>query len=269
MPPLAVPEKAAALLDAQRLARGMSYKNAIAGLPLGGGKTVLCRPSGAFGRVELFRTLGEALNEFGGDYVTAEDVGTTTNDMSIVRTVSSHVFGLPVDVNKPGGNPSPWTAQGVFIAMQALAARFEKPLSQMTVAVQGVGSVGAALCDLLLDAGAKLIVSDISHGAVARFENRRSVRIADNSDIHKACVDIYAPCALGAGLNKDTVYEINAKFIVGAANNQLAEISDSDLLAQRGVIYVPDYVVNSGGVINIAAEYLGKDIQWVGHENAR
>lgn len=255
--------EAKTLLDAQRLARGMSYKNAVAGLPLGGGKTVLRKPSCEFDRNALFRTLGRALNEFGGTYVTAEDVGTTTEDMSIVKEVSQHVFGLPTNSDRPGGDPSPWTAKGVFIAIQALADRFEKPLSEMTIAVQGVGSVGTALSELLLRAGSRLIVSDISATATARFEGNPSVQIVDNATIHRAPVDIYAPCALGAGLNKRSIPEINAKWIVGAANNQLEDISDGDLLERRGIVYIPDYVANSGGVINIAAEYLGKDIDWV------
>lgn len=255
--------EAATLLDAQRLARGMSYKNALAGLPLGGGKTVLRKPSGEFDRNDLFRILGRALNEFRGDYVTAEDVGTTTKDMSVVKEVSQHVFGLPTNSGSPGGNPSPWTAKGVFIAMRALADRFERPLSEMTVAVQGVGSVGTALSELLLNAGSRLIVSDISVAATARFEGHPSVQIVDNATIHRAAADIYAPCALGAGLNKKVIPELNAKWIVGAANNQLENIYDGDLIEKQGIVYVPDYVANSGGVINIAAEYLGENIDWV------
>lgn len=254
---------ASALNDAQRLARGMSFKNAMAGLPLGGGKAVLCRPSEPFDRNALFRSLGRAVNDLAGDYLTAEDVGTSTADMLTVRSVSPYVFGLPTEEGRPGGNPSPWTALGVFTAMNAACARFSKPLRGMTVAVQGVGSVGSALCDLLLEEGADLIVSDISPVALTGFAARPSVRIADNDAIHRVEADIFAPCALGAGLNKSTISELGAKWIIGAANNQLATQADGDLLAKRGILYLPDYVVNAGGIINVAAEYLGEGLPWV------
>ena len=256
-------EDGAALHDAQRLARGMSYKNAMADLPFGGGKTVLCKPTGTFDREAFFHALGRAVNEFGGDYVTAEDVGTTEADMRTARSVTPHVFGLPAEQGRAGGNPSPWTALGVFKAIEAVCERFDKRLNTMTVAVQGVGSVGGSLCDYLLEAGARLVVSDINPAAVERFAGKASVQIIDNAVIHRAECDVFSPCALGAVINPRVIDELQCSWIAGAANNQLATLQDGDALAKRGILYVPDYVANAGGVINVAAESLGYDDDWV------
>lgn len=256
-------EHSEALLDAQRLARGMSYKNAMAGLPLGGGKTVLCKPLGTFDRDAVFHALGRAVNEFGGDYVTAEDVGTTVADMRAARAATPHVFGLPAEQGRAGGNPSPWTALGVFKSIEAVCERFDKRLGTMSVAVQGLGNVGGALCDLLLEAGARLVVSDINPAAADRFAGNRSVQVVDNAQIHRVECDLFAPCALGAVINPRIVKELRCSWIVGAANNQLATLNDGDILAERGILYIPDYVANAGGVINVAAEYLGHGHGWV------
>lgn len=254
-----------AFRDAQRLARGMSYKNAMAGLPLGGGKTVLCRPVGEFDREAVFHTLGDAVNAFEGDYVTAEDVGTNEDDMRAARSVTPHVFGLPAVEGRAGGNPSPWTALGVFNAIEAACARYEKRVRDLRVAVQGLGNVGSALCDLLLNAGARLVVSDIDPVCAQRFVGIPSVQMVDNATIHRIECDVFAPCALGGVLDSRVVRELNCSWIAGAANNQLATLADGDALAQRGILYIPDYIVNAGGVINVAAEYFGHGEDWV-HE---
>ena len=254
----AYPDRAAMIADACRLAEGMSYKNALAGLPLGGGKAVIRRPEGAFDREALFRAFGRAVEGLRGSYVTAEDVGTTVGDMAVVRERTRHVAGLPLGQDGPGGDPSPWTARGVFLSMQLAAGRrLERPLSDCTVAVQGVGNVGGALAAMLHRAGARLIVADVDAKAAARVAIATGATVASVGGILSARADIFAPCALGGVLNHATVGALKAKVVCGAANNQLAEPADGDRLADRGVLYAPDYVVNAGGIINIAAEYLG------------
>ncbi|MDV3456037.1 Glu/Leu/Phe/Val dehydrogenase dimerization domain-containing protein [Sphingomonas sp. HF-S4] len=247
-----------AAADACRLAEGMSYKNALAGLPLGGGKAVLRRPEGTYDRRKLFAAFGQAVRELGGRYVTAEDVGTSVADMETVRDETRHVAGLPARGAAPGGDPSPWTARGVFLAMQAAAARrLDRGLGECTVAIQGVGHVGSALAGMLHAAGAKLIVADMDAAAVARVSVATGAQTASLSGILTANADIFAPCALGGVLNHASIARLSAKVVCGAANNQLAEPEDGTRLADRGVLYAPDYVVNAGGIINVAAEYLG------------
>jgi leucine dehydrogenase len=252
--------------DACRLAEGMSYKNALADLPLGGGKAAVRRPSGAFDRQALFKAFGRAVEALGGRYVTAEDVGTTVEDMATVRGQTRHVAGLPVHGDRPGGDPSPWTARGVFLSMQLAAERrLGRPLSQCTVAIQGLGHVGASLAHMLHDAGARLLVSDINSVAVARVAVATGATAVGVDNVLGSGGDIFAPCALGGVLNHATIGQLRAKVVCGAANNQLAEAEDGARLADRGVLYAPDYVVNAGGIINVAAEYLG----WSQEEAAR
>lgn len=244
--------------DAVRLAEGMSYKNALAGLPLGGGKAVIRRPQGAFDREALFRAFGHAVDRLSGQYVTAEDVGTSVEDMRIVAGQTPYVSGLPPRAGRPGGDPSPWTARGVFLAMELAALRqLKRPLSQCTVAIQGVGNVGAALALMLHEVGAKIIIADTNSERVARVANRTGAMVVSVSNIMKVNADILAPCALGGVLNANTIPQLSASVVCGAANNQLAVLEESDRLADRGVLYAPDYVVNAGGIINVAAEYLG------------
>ncbi len=245
--------------DAIRLARGMSYKNAVARLPLGGGKAVLQRPQGSFDRAALFRAFGSAVEALAGAYVTAEDVGTTVADMETVRTRTRHVAGLHPEPGKSGGDPSPWTARGVFESMRA-AARFAlgSDLEGLTVAVQGTGNVGAALCRMLRAAGARLVIADIDHRRVEALVAEVGARVVSVDDILSAEADIFAPCALGGVLNSRTIPALKAPLICGAANNQLATEADGEALAARGIVYAPDYVVNAGGIINVSAEYLGE-----------
>lgn len=254
------PDMRDALGDAMRLAEGMSYKNALAGLPLGGAKAVLRRPEGAFDRVALFRAFGRAVERLGGLYVTAEDVGTGVADMQEVAHVSRHVAGLPRADGRAGGDPSPWTAQGVFESMR-VAAEFAlgRDLAGLTVAVQGTGNVGADLCRRLADAGANLVIADPDPVRRDRLAAILGARVVDAAAIAGVDADIFAPCALGGALNRDSVRRLKAKLICGAANNQLASPDIAALLIERGIVYAPDYVVNAGGIINVSAEYLGED----------
>lgn len=245
--------------DAIRLARGMSYKNAVAGLPLGGGKAVLRRPAGGFDRAALFRAFGNAVESLGGTYITAEDVGTTVEDMTVVRECTRYVAGLHAEPGKSGGDPSPWTARGVFESMQA-AARFAlgSDLEGLTVAVQGTGNVGAALCRMLRAAGARLVIADVDRRRVDALVAELGARVVDVNEILAAEADILAPCALGGVLNSRTIPDLRARLVCGAANNQLETDADGEALAGRGIVYAPDYVVNAGGIINVSAEYLGE-----------
>lgn len=252
------------LRDARRLARGMSYKNAMAGLPLGGGKSVIQRPRGPFDREALFRAFGRVLDELRGDYLAAEDVGTSPRDMEIARSVSPFVLGLPANGTTAGGDPSPWTALGVFLCIEHALARRGIALAGSQIAVQGLGNVGAGLCRTLHDHGARLIVADVHGHAVERLLADFPAEVVRAEDIHRSAVDLFAPCALGGGLNPETIPHIQARLVVGAANNQLASTSDDEHLSSRGILYAPDYIVNAGGIINVAAEYLGNQQGEVG-----
>lgn len=251
------PDAPEAARDAMRLAEGMTYKNALAGLPLGGGKTVIRRPAGDFDRAALLEAFGKAIDRLEGRYVTAEDVGTTVADMAIVRRATRHVAGLAPREGRVGGDPSPYTARGVFGAMRvAVERRLGRELSGVTVAVQGLGNVGYALCRMLHEAGARLIVADTRSDVVARAMMEFDAEGAGTQVIHQASADVFAPCALGSVLNETTIPKLKAKLVCGAANNQLARPEHGEMLAARDVLYAPDYVVNSGGIINVAAEYL-------------
>lgn len=246
------------LADAVRLAEGMSLKNAVAELPLGGGKAVLRLPTGQFDRVRLFEAFGRAVERLDGDYVTAEDVGTTVTDMTSVRTATMHVAGLAPEPGRAGGDPSPWTALGVFRAMEVAAGRrFGRTLGGLRVAVQGLGSVGHRLCGHLHDAGARLVVADPDRAAVARVVTRYGAVAVAPDAVLSADVDILAPCALGGILDDTSIAALRARLVCGAANNQLAGPEHGALLARRAILYAPDYLVNAGGIVSVAAEYLG------------
>ena len=254
------PDMRHALGDAMRLAEGMSYKNALAGLPFGGAKAVLRRPEGEFDRVALFRAFGRAVEGLGGLYVTAEDVGTSVEDMQEVASVSRHVAGLPSAEGRAGGDPSPWTAKGVFESMR-VATEFAlgRDLAGLTVAVQGTGNVGADLCRRLADAGARLVIADPSPARRDRLKAVLGAEVVEVDAIASVEADIFAPCALGGALDRDSVGKLKAKLVCGAANNQLASPEVASLLLDRGIAYAPDYVVNAGGIISVSAEYLGED----------
>ena len=247
-----------ALEDALRLARGMAFKNALAGLPLGGGKAVLRRPKGDIDRPALFRAFARAVEKLGGEYVTAEDVGTSVEDMMWVRQHTRYVAGLSPRENAPGGDPSPWTARGVFEAMRvATRLHLGKELGDVTVAVQGLGHVGYALCALLHAAGARLTVAERHADVAARAAAAFGAQVVGCDRITSAKVDMFAPCALGHVLTPEVVAHLHAKVVCGAANNQLSGDHVAVLLERRGIFYAPDFVVNAGGIINVAGEYLG------------
>ena len=253
-----------ATTDALRLAEGMTYKNALAGLPLGGGKAVIRKPAGEFERAKLYAAFGRAVEALGGRYVTAEDVGTSPEDMAHVASSTRHVAGLARDPGRPGGDPSPHTARGVFKAMEvAVGRRLGRSLADVTVAVQGLGHVGFALCQLLHEAGAKRVVAEQRSELAARAATAFRAELAGTRTILETKADVFAPCALGAVLDSESIPHLKASVICGAANNQLATPEDGARLAARGVLYCPDYVINSGGIVSVAAEYLGWSVDEV------
>jgi len=246
----------AALTDALRLSQGMTFKNALANLPFGGGKAVLFAPAAPFDREAVFSAFGTLVESVDGKYITAEDVGTTTNDMHVVSLRTYHVSGLPRS-GAFGGDPSPKTAWGVFLSIeQALRLHLKKSLSGATVAVQGLGSVGMALCEYLADRGAELVVADVDAARVADAVSRFSARAVPVGEILEVEADVLAPCALGAVLNAHSIPRIRSAIVAGAANNQLAQPEDGDALHARGVLYLPDFLVNAGGIISVAREHL-------------
>lgn len=249
-----------ALSDVLRLSRGMTCKNAIAGLPFGGGKAVILAPESGLGTPALFSAFGRVVESLGGTYITAEDVGVSVDDMRIVRQQTAFVSGLPQALGNAGGDPSPWTALGVFLSIVAAAKRRlgVGSLEGLSVAVQGVGNVGLHLCRLLHDAGAKLLVSDVNRANLRRAREQLPLTVVPAGQLLSSDVDILAPCALGSVLNEQAIPLIRATVVAGAANNQLATEADGARLADRGILYAPDYVINAGGVISVAREYLGQ-----------
>jgi len=250
-----------AVVDALRLARGMTYKAALAGLPHGGGKSVLLRPTTAhFDRAALFRAFGRFVGALGGRYITAEDSGTSLEDMNIVHTVTKHVTGIDAELGG-SGDPSPFTALGVRRGIEAcVQSRLGKPtLEGIHVAVQGVGHVGYHLCKELATAGARLSVADIDPLKAERAEREFGATIVPLDRVFDVDCDVLAPCALGSALNDDTIPRIRAKIVAGAANNQLAEPRHGEALYQRDILYAPDYAINAGGLVNVAMEAKGYD----------
>ncbi len=248
----------AAMEDALRLARGMTYKNAAAGLNLGGGKTVIMGDPRKDKSEELFRAFGRYIQGLNGRYITAEDVGTTVEDMDLIHQETNYVTGISPAFGS-SGNPSPVTAYGVYKGMKASAkvAFGTDSLEGRTIAVQGVGNVAYSLCEFLHEEGAQLIVTDINKEAVQRAVDNFGARAVDPDDIYGVECDIFAPCALGAIINDNTLPQLRAKVIAGSANNQLREEMHGDILHEKGIIYAPDYVINAGGVINVADELNG------------
>ncbi|AZV63616.1 branched-chain amino acid dehydrogenase [Peribacillus castrilensis] len=247
-----------AIEDALRLSRGMTYKNAAAGLNLGGGKTVIIGDPRKDKNEEMFRAFGRYIQGLNGRYITAEDVGTTVEDMDLIHEETDFVTGISPAFGS-SGNPSPVTAYGVYRGMKAAAkeAFGTDSLEGKVVAVQGVGNVSYNLCRHLHEEGAKLIVTDINKESVARAVESFGATAVNPDEIYGVECDIYAPCALGAVINDQTINQIRAKVIAGAANNQLKETVHGDQIHEKGIIYAPDYVINAGGVINVADELLG------------
>lgn len=251
----------AALIDALRLARGMTYKAALAGIAHGGGKSVLIRPRGHFDRVALFRAFGRFIEDLGGHYITAEDSGTSLEDMEVIRSVTKHVTGV-AESNGGSGDPSPFTALGVRRGIEAcVKSRLNRDnLSGLHVAVQGIGHVGYHLCKELHDNGVKLTVADVDPLKAERAQREFKANIVNIADIFDVECDVLAPCALGSALNDETIPRLRCKIVAGAANNQLAEPRHGESLFQRGILYAPDYAINAGGLVNVAAEVKGYDV---------
>ncbi len=248
----------AAIEDALRLARGMTYKNAAAGLNLGGGKTVIIGDPRKDKNEEMFRAFGRYIQGLNGRYITAEDVGTTVQDMDLIHEETDYVTGISPAFGS-SGNPSPVTAYGVYRGIKAAAKQAfgDDSLEGRTIAVQGVGNVAYNLCRHLHEEGASLIVTDINKEAVQRAVEEFDAKAVDPNEIYAVDCDIFAPCALGAVINDDTIPQLKAKVIAGAANNQLKETRHGDLINEMGIYYAPDYVINAGGVINVADELYG------------
>jgi leucine dehydrogenase len=248
-----------AITDALRLSRGMTYKNAVAGLHLGGGKSIIIGDNKTKDREKIFRAHGRFVESLGGRYITAEDVGTSTKDMAYVQMETKHVAGLA----GKSGDPSPVTAHGVFRAVQASANRKwgSDSLEGKTVAIQGCGSVGSYLAGELHAAGANLIVSDIDAAKAERVSKATGAKIVKGNAIFSAKADIFSPCALGGIINDKTIPKLKVEIVAGGANNQLLEERHGDDLEKREILYAPDYVANAGGVINVYGEVAGWDAQ--------
>ena len=249
---------AEALTDALRLSRGMTYKNALAGLDLGGGKAVIIGDARSAKTPDLLAAFGAQVDRLGGTYITAEDVGISAPDMEIVATRTQHVRGTRATGL---GDPSPYTALGVFCGIRAaLRHRFgSDSLEGHRVCVQGLGHVGMDLAGQLHRAGARLVLADIHKPSLEDAVVRFGAEAVEADHAHAADVDVFAPCALGAGLNDDTIPQIRAGIVAGAANNQLAEERHDEALRERGILYAPDYAINAGGVISIALATPGGD----------
>lgn len=248
-----------AVRDALRLSRAMTFKSAVAGLPLGGGKGVIMLPAGTAvpegdHRRDVLLDFGETVHMLGGAYLTAEDVGTSAPDMQVIAEVTPHVTGLAVE-RGGSGDPSPWTALGVESAIRVACERLfgSTALEGRSIAVVGVGSVGGRLAELLVEGGADLVLADIDERR-RELADRLGARWTGPESALTAGVDVLAPCALGGVLNEETVPLLRARAIAGAANNQLAHEAIGELLAQREILWVPDFVANAGGVVNIAVE---------------
>ena len=245
-----------ALNDVLRLSRGMTFKSAITGLNLGGGKAVIIGDAKTQKTPELMLKFGEFVHSLGGRYITAEDVGMATSDMDLVRTVTPYVTGISEE--KGGaGNPSPITAYGVFMGMKA-AAKYKfgsDDLEDKVIFVEGIGNVGESLVEHLSNEGAKVYISDINQERLEMVRDTYSVEIYGGDNLYAEEMDIYAPCALGATINDTTINQFKAKVIAGAANNQLAnEQKHGLLLREKGIVYAPDFLINAGGIINVYAE---------------
>lgn len=251
-----------ALTDVLRLSKGMTYKAAVSGLDLGGGKAVIIGDPKKIGSESLFRAFGRMVNSLNGRYITAEDVGTSVKNMDWIRRETRHVTGISTSIGG-SGDPSPFTAHGNFVGIKAglKKQKGNDSVSGIKVAVQGVGNVGYHLCKELHANGAKLYVSDINEEALKRVVNEFNAKVLKGDEIYSVDADVYAPCALGATINDITIPMFKCSVIAGAANNQLLETKHGEMLQKAGILYAPDYVINAGGLINVNSEVYGGDTE--------
>lgn len=252
------PNEAEALEDVLRLSRGMTYKSAAVGLNFGGGKAVIIGDPKKDKSEALFRSFGAFIERMKGQFITGEDVGIDVNDMEFMFMETDYVVGLSKG-HGGSGDPSPKTAYGVYQGMLACVERKlkRKSLKGLTVAVQGLGHVGSQLVKLLVSQGVKVIVTDVDVAAVQRIKEQYSVQLVNPNEIYRVQCDIFSPCALGGTLNLKTISQLKCSIVAGAANNQLKKDSDGKALHQKGILYAPDYVINAGGLINVALELEG------------
>jgi leucine dehydrogenase len=248
-----------ALTDAMRLSRGMSYKNAMAGLPLGGGKSVILADEKRTKTPDLLHAFGKAVNGLGGRYITAEDVGMSVADMIEVRRSTQFVAGLPNSGGDVGGDPGPHTSLGVFLGIKAAVKRAlgKDSLDGLHIALQGAGSVATGVALHACTEGAKLSIADIDEAKARKLAERSGGKVVSPDEILGLEADVLSPCALGAILNETSIPHLEVPVVAGAANNQLATDEDGERLRERGILYAPDYVINAGGIINVCTEYLG------------
>jgi leucine dehydrogenase len=254
------PNRVDALTDALRLSRGMSYKNAMAGLPLGGGKGVILADAAGTKTASLLQAFGKAVDTLGGRYVTAEDVGISTDDMVAISKATKFVSGLPVAEGSAGGDPGPFTAYGVFLGVKAAVKRGlgKDSVNGVHVAVQGLGSVGGRLARFLAEEGAKLTLADVNAERAAALAKELGGKAVEADEILGVEADVISPNALGAILTEQSIAALKAPVVAGGANNQLATPEDGDRIHERGILFAPDYVINAGGIINVGLEYLGR-----------
>jgi len=249
-----------AVADALRLSRGMSYKNAMAGLPMGGGKAVILADEARTKTPEMLAAYGRAVDGLGGAYVTAEDVGITVADLVEVAKQTRYVSGLPAAEGQAGGDPGPFTAYGVFLGVKAAVRRKlgKDSLAGLHIALQGAGSVASGLARRAAAEGAKLSIADIDTVKARRLADEVGGAVVAPEAIMMLEADVFSPCALGAILTEQSIAALKAPIVAGAANNQLATAADGDRIHARGILYAPDYVINAGGIINVASEYFGQ-----------
>ena len=253
-------DPADAITDALRLSRGMSFKNAMAGLPMGGGKGVILADPKRTKTPELLAAFGRSIDSLGGRYVTAEDVGMTDADMVAIASTTRHVSGLPVAAGSAGGDPGPTTARGVYLGVLAAIRRAvgRDSAAGVHVAIQGVGSVGGGLARLLAKDGAKLTIADADDRRARAMAAELGAIAVPANEIMTVEADVLSPCALGAILDERSIERLRVAAVAGGANNQLATPADADRIHARNSLYAPDYVINAGGIINVVLEYLGQ-----------
>jgi len=252
-------DDADALTDALRLSRGMSYKNAMAGLPLGGGKAVVLADKDRTKTPEMLAAFGRAVNQLGGKYVTAEDVGMSVSDMIAISKQTKFVAGLPAEGGEVGGDPGPHTSLGVFLGIKAAVKRAlgKESLAGLHIAMQGAGSVAGGVCRHASAEGARLSIADVDSARAESLAAETGGTVVAPSDILSLEADVVSPCALGAILTEESIAALRTPIVAGGANNQLATPEDGERLQARGILYAPDYVINAGGIINVSTEYLG------------